>query len=341
MPTDKAPQWKSVEKHLSQKTKNDSTAEEPSSRVPHRRLPFTQKTDRPVHRLYSALNQRTGGWLEILRQTYINFNQHECSLRAAAFAYRAFFSIFPLMLLFIVVGSSFLAQQKIRSQARSIILQYMPSPELAAVVTDVIQEQVDSLVEQRGIVGVLASIGLLWGASGMFSTISDALNVAWGVQRRRPFWRGKVVSISVALLIGALSLLSIGATTVVSLSRFLLSQGFIPFHQYLDQAASTLLPVTTNFMMFLMLYKILPYTSVSWRSAGLGALIAAVIWEGAKMLFAFYFLGIAQGRYSSIYGSLGSVIVFLLWAYLSGIILLIGAELAATYNAHRSANRLI
>lgn len=283
-------------------------------------------------RLYAILNKLTGGWLAILHDTYVNFQDDECTVRAAAIAYRTLFSIFPLALLLFTLSTTLLAQPDVRGQVVQFILRNLQAPGLA---TDVI-EQANKIVEGREAVGLLALISFLWGSSGVFSTIDEALNVAWNVQRPRPFWRSKVIGLLIAVLVSTLFLLSVAATAVVSASQFLPQVAvLIPFSELFSRAASFLVPIALSFVMFLMLYKLLPYTQVSTSSAGLGALAAAILWQISNILYTLYVARVAQGRLSQIYGSAIGVILFLLWIYLSSIILLIGAELAAAHSKHR------
>jgi membrane protein len=91
--------------------------------------------------------------------------------------------------------------------------------------------------------------------------------------------------------------------------------------------------------MFLVLYKALPNTHVSWRAAVLGALVADVLWQTTNMLYSLYVSDLARGQYSVIYGPFGAVILFMIWIYLTALILLVGAELAAAYDIHRQTER--
>lgn len=293
---------------------------------------------RQVYRLYQTLNRYTGGWLAILKDAYLGFQQDECAIRAAAIAYRAIFSVFPLALLLFALSSSLLARPEIRSQVIDFILQNLQAPELAG---DVIT-QANLILEERETVSILALIGFLWGSSGVFSMIDDALNAAWNVRRPRPFWRSKVIGLFIALLVTVLFLLSIATTAVVNASKLLPQiAAVIPFGEFFAQATSSMLPIAITFTMFLMLYKLLPYTIVSWRSVTLGALLATVLWQLSNSLYSIYVARLVEGRYSLVYGPFGAVILFLLWIYFSSVILLIGAELAGAYSKHRDVRRQV
>ena len=84
-----------------------------------------------------------------------------------------------------------------------------------------------------------------------------------------------------------------------------------------------------NLAIFLMLYKVLPNTQTHWRFIWPGALVAALLFEGGKFLFVLYLDNFAT--FSAVYGSIGSVIALLLWAYVSAFILILGAEMSSEF----------
>ena len=201
---------------------------------------------------------------------------------------------------------------------------------------------VDEVLRVRGPVGLLALLGLLWSSSGVFSTLDDAINKAWDVDRKRPFWRGRLLGLSIAASIGGLFLLSLTATTVFRLvgGMNLTLRTQVPLLPVLtSRFVATVVPLLLNFVMFALLYKVVPYTQVPWAAACRGAVVAAVGWEVAKVAFAWY-LASGLARYRIVYGSLGAVVVLLLWSYFSSVIVLFGAELGAEYAQQRSASRL-
>ncbi len=298
--------------------------------------------NRQGQQVYHALNRWTGGWLAIVKETYVSFQEDECTVRAAAIAYRALFSIFPLVLLVFALSSSLLAQPQIRRQLIDFILHNLQTPGLADGLTGDVIAQANRILQEREAVSVLALIGLLWGASGVFGTIDSAINVAWNAHRQRSFWRRRIIGLLIALVVIVLFLLSVAATAVVNAIQLLPQiAAFVPLSKFFSEAISFLLPIALSFMMFLPLYKLLPQTTVSWRSVMVGAMLAAILWQASNILYSIYVVRVAEGRYSMVYGPFGAVILFLLWIYISSIILLIGAELAAAYDKHRRASHLV
>ena len=100
---------------------------------------------------------------------------------------------------------------------------------------------------------------------------------------------------------------------------------------------ATLVPALLSIVAFILMYRTMPRAQVRWRDVWLGGLIAGLLWEASQQLFFWYLANLAT--YNVIYGSVGAIIAFLLWAYLSAQIFLLGAEFTAEYNRWRRAGR--
>ena len=139
-----------------------------------------------------------------------------------------------------------------------------------------------------------------------------------------------------ALLTGLLFAFSTGISTFLSVYERLASLGF-PYADTLVETSSILILYASSFVLvltvFLMLYKFVPNTKTYWRYIWVGALIAAMLFEITKNLFIWYLNTFTN--FDNVYGTLASVVIFLLWAYLSGLILILGAELSSEYGRIR------
>ena len=172
----------------------------------------------------------------------------------------------------------------------------------------------------------LTSMGvaaLLVTAFALVFTVDRSINAIWRVRRHRPFW----VSVMAYLV-----LLSVGPILIavsVSITTYLLSLSMtspVPeqAHSFLLQAV----PAMVSSIAFFLLYRIVPNRKVPWRHALLGGGVAGVLFEVAKEIFAFY-VAHAPGQ-GVVYGAFAALPFFLLWIYLSWLVVLFGAELAAS-----------
>lgn len=258
-------------------------------------------------------------WGRTLWITWTQAQEHELPLVASSLAFYAFFSIFPILLFFMLALSSYVSTDP--QGLLGFIQRYLPGREAAGLVQEVLLQA----AERREAAGVVALVMLWWSGSGVFSLIARAVNRAWRDSRPRPFWQARLLGLILALGVGGLFFASLASTTVINAAQAL--PGFRRLPGW--TAAHYLVPLSLNFLMFLVLYTGLPNLRVRVRWVAPAALFSAVGWEVAKLAFAFYLRNFS--RYSVIYGSVGAVIILLLWAYISAYILLLGAELGEAY----------
>lgn len=281
-----------------------------------------------IEKLYTRLDWRLGGWLGLFVRTVLAFAQDDCLLAARSIAYYALFAVFPAILALIVVASAVLGSEEAQVSVMNLVAQYAP------VANDVVAANSEQLLAMSRTIGVIALIGLLWSASGVASAIFKAVNRAWGVQGARLLLPGRLYSLAMIFVVGALLLLAVAIGPIVSLV-----QSWQPATDGLVRWQSTLAPAVFSVCAFILLYRTMPRVRVEWRDVWLGGLIAGLVWEAGKRIFTWYVGNMAD--YNAIYGSVEAIIAFLLWCYLSGQILLLGAEFTAEYSRWRRAGRPI
>ncbi len=248
---------------------------------------------------------------------------------AAAIAYYALFSFFPVVLLMITVSSFFFSSATAQKEVIAWAERYIPAS------GDLIRANFGQILRVRGTVSLLAILSLLWSGSGVFSALDRAVNRAWDVSELRPFWQQKLLAFGMIVGAGGLLLVSIVSTTFFSVIRRLRLP--LTGWQLFGNLLPTLLPVALTILIFLLLYKILPNTTVRWSDVWLGALLTGLGWELAKYLFTWYLTNFAS--YNLVYGSVALLIAFLAWSYYTGVILILGAEFTAEFAKARRARR--
>jgi YihY family inner membrane protein len=254
---------------------------------------------------------------------------------AAAIAYYAFFSFFPVVLLMTTVSSFFFSSATTQKEVIAWSERYIPAS------GELVRANIGQILRVRGTVSIVALLGLLWSASGVFTALDRVINRAWDVSELRPFWQQKLLAFSMIAGAGGLLLVSIVSTTFFNVIRRLrlpLTDWQL-FGKWLifPKLLSTLLPVVLTILIFLLLYKILPSTTVRWSDVWLGALLTGLGWELAKYLFTWYLANFAS--YNLVYGSVALLIAFLAWSYYTGLILVLGAEFTAEYAKTRRARK--
>ncbi len=282
--------------------------------------------------------------LQIVRQTFKEFSEDDCPRMAAAMAYYTVFSMPPLLFLIVMIAgfvySASAAQEAITREISTVV-----GSETAEQVATMIAGASERARAADGLfVTILGGIAFVFGATGAFAQLQNALNRAWQVAPDpkgggvKNFIFKRLLSFGMVLGTGFLLLVSLALSTVVtaigSEMRELLPLGisaWVP--RVLDFAVS--LGLVT--LLFAAIFKILPDARIHWREVWTGAVTTAVLFVIGKFAMGLY---LGQSNPGSAYGAAGSLAVILIWIYLSAIILFIGAEFTQVW-ARRTGKRIM
>ncbi|MBM3267780.1 MAG: YihY/virulence factor BrkB family protein [Candidatus Sericytochromatia bacterium] len=249
---------------------------------------------------------------------------------AAALAFYAAFSLFPLLLGLIAVAANFVSPE----QAQDIVFRY--STMLLASQRDFLAGTVRGVVEARGTLGVLAAIVLLWSGKNLFLALEDTLERVYEMRRLGGIWgtvwanaRAMAFTVLTSMAVVAVAALVWGLQAVLAFDLPWLPD--VPRHRL--QAALDLfqivLPSLTAGGGLVLLYRYLPARRLAWRQAILSACVAAVLWQPVSLALAWYLGEFA--RLNAVYGPISGVMGFYLWLNLTGSIVILAAEIGAVY----------
>ncbi len=186
----------------------------------------------------------------------------------------------------------------------------------------------DEIIQARGPVTIVALIGLIWSASTIFYTITHTLNNIWENKRRNPVWKRRSLAIIFVLVfVGPIIFMASFASSMIANIHIWLPAQII---QTVSNTTGLILAILLDVIFFMAIYTILPHGDSTWHELIPGAIGAGLLWELAKKAF-LYFISTYISVSNLIYGSVTAIIVFLAWAYLSGIIFLFGAYLSVSY----------
>lgn len=258
-----------------------------------------------------------------LKGTAKKFGAEDASLIAAAISFYVFLTLLPLLLLAIavlgyVVGSSDKAYDAVVGFFNS----FVPT---STFVTDALR----GLVQARGVIGWIGIISLLWTGSQLFVTLQIALDNIWGVVEKPGLVKSRIKAIIMVLVFGVFLLLTLGSSSFVTFLHSATgsvggwASGAIGV---LLSIAAIVISLVFAIAMFFVIYKFVPDKLVKWQSALVGALFAGITWTIAKELYRLYVTYFAD--FNKLYGSIGGIILLIIWIYYSSVILLYGAELA-------------
>jgi YihY family inner membrane protein len=170
---------------------------------------------------------------------------------------------------------------------------------------------------------------LLISSTGVFLPLEVALNGVWGVHKNRSYLRNQLVSLGLAFGVGALAMTSVALTAVQKALLTLIFFGHVDnvvFH-FLEGGALRVFALFASIMIFFLIYWILPNRKVPARAVLPTAIVIGVLWEVAKYL---YVLVLPRLDFQAVYGPFYVSVGLMIWAFLSGLLLLAGAHFSAT-----------
>ena len=267
-------------------------------------------------------------WQSMLGHTLHQFHENDLFTSAAAMSYFGLMALFPALLLLLALSNKLAAGSQMLTHAVDVY------PGSARFLRDTI-----GAFSQIGVGAFITCIVLvLWAGSWVFAVVERALNRIWGASSRT-FLRGRALTVGMVGVVGLLLSASVLVTSFLVALREIAGR-FSPrqierytllttvgsvFWQIVFAAVSYLITV----VLFVLVYRFMPRAAVTLRDTLPGALLAGLLWELAKYVFA---SSLHYFHYDQIYGSVGAVVAVLTWSYVSSLILLFGAQLTKVFH---------
>jgi membrane protein len=284
---------------------------------------LARRPEGPAH----PRNAGTGG---TLKRTVTEFNEDNGTIWAAALTYFGLLSVFPALLALVSLVGIFFDPKQVTNTLTDMVRQLGPSSAIKAL-----QGPIHSVTANQGTAGLLVVAGLalaLWSASGYIGAFTKAANVIWEVEEGRPFYVLRPVQILVTLVqVVLLALVAVGVVVTGPVAHAVGSAiGVGSLAVTVWSWAKWPVMVVVVLMAIALLYHAAPNAKQrGFKSSLPGALVAVVVWLVASVAFAFYVSSF--GSYNKTYGTMGGVICFLVWYWITNIAVVLGAE----FNAER------
>jgi membrane protein len=275
----------------------------------------------------------------LLKQTAIEWMDDKAPQLGAALAYYTVFSLAPLVLILLAIIGVLFRDDPAGAWSRvTEQMGYFLDKSAVQVVTGIAQEA-SKPGKSTGatIIGIALA---LFGASGVFGQLQDALNTIWGVKAKPGlgiwgFLRARFISF--AMLGGVFFLLLVSLTIEAFLKAFShYVQSVLPGGLALAMSVYLVFDFAVVVLLFAMIFKFLPDAKIQWRDVWIGAVMTAIFFGVGKWALGLY---LGSGAAASAYGAASSLITLLLWIYYSSQILLFGAEFTQVY-ANRAGRRV-
>lgn len=264
------------------------------------------------------------GWLQIAKRGMAEAKADNVPLMAAGMAYYAFLAIFPAIIAAVLLYSFFADPSTISRQLDAL------GSAIPANIKQTITDQI-ALAAGNGKVGfgaVLAILLALFSASGGMSNLMTAVNICYDEEETRGFVKKRLVAL--ALTVGAIVFFLVVISLVAVLPAVLGFLGTSGIVTFLIQAVRWLLIVVVITIALAVLYRVAPdrdAPKLRWVSVGAG--IATVLWLVASVGFSLYVSLLGGSSYGKTYGTLGGIVILLLWLFITAYAILLGAEINA------------
>lgn len=255
---------------------------------------------------------------------WVDFSRNNCPYVAAGIAYWTLFSLFPLVLAAISILGFVYSRPDDQSQLVEGLVKLVP------VSRDYLVGMVAEVARARGALGILAILGLLWSGTTVFSAARKGINHAWHITQPPYFLLERAIDLMMLLGVAVLALIVVVFTTnLLGLSTVAAPPSWLAgglLSKVLIEAAG----VVVTFGVFILLYRYVPNTRVTWQDVWLGALVGAVAFQGVRIVFTWFVSSFAD--FNLVYGSLGALMAVLVWAYLSAMAMMAGAQVCYVYS---------
>jgi membrane protein len=273
------------------------------------------------------------GLMDFFKLTFKEVNEDHVMAFAGNLAYKALFAIFPFFTFLLSLLGIFDATALVKTMLdkASGVLPPGAFNFIENQLLNIAQSQAESAFTLAAIVSILLA---LWGISGAFRSVMEAMNVMYEVEEDRPFWMKYGISIFISLavsvlMLSALGMIVFGDTVGGGLAEAI---GLGSVFQTVWSIVQWPVLALVVLLAFAIVYYFAPAAKQRWRWISPGSVLAFAFWLVFSLLFSFY-VG-TFGSYNETYGSLAGVIILMLYIYYSAVIMLIGAEVNQVIEWH-------
>ena len=294
-----------------------------------------RKAEQTGNEVPVPLTRRRLGTVELLKRTFKEVGEDHLAAFAGNLTYKALFALFPFAVFLLSLLGLFGSQDLLTNlvdQARAVL----PAEAVEFLETQVISlagSQAETAFTWGAIISILLA---LWGVSGAFRSVMEAMNVVYEVDEDRPTWKVYLISLLLslgvaALLISSLVLIVVGPQIGGAIAE---AVGLGAVFEVVWNIARFPILLGVVLFAFALVYYFAPNVEQRFRWVSPGSIAAVVLWLLFSLVFSLYVNNIGQGSYSATYGSLASVAVLMLYIYYSSLIVLVGGEMNQVIEEH-------
>jgi membrane protein len=280
---------------------------------------------------------KMSGTMGLLKDTFKDFSDDECPVRAAALSYYIVFSLPPLLILILLIASAVFDPAQVQQALTEQMGGFM-GPQGAQEIGTIMQE-----AERPGGKGVKAVLGIaaiIFGATGSFLQLQSALNRAWEVEPDpkqggiKNMITKRILSLGMILGVAFLLLVSLALSAALSALGGMIGRLIPGGSEVVAHIVNFVLSFVVITLLFAAIYKVLPDARISWKDVRVGAVVTALLFTIGKFLLGLY---LGRSNPGEAFGAAGSLALLLVWIYYSSMIVLFGAEFTQAWAIRHGA----
>jgi YihY family inner membrane protein len=287
-------------------------------------------TEVPIEQVRPVVHREgLGPQLSALAKYMVQTEVHTYAFSVAA---NIILSLFPFIVMLLTLSRLLIPAHSLETVASQMIYTILPANQ------NFIISHMESLAHPHKSTQLYSVVMLLISSTGVFLPLEVALNQVWGVTKNRSYLLNQAVSLGLVFAVGVLAMISVALSAVQQSLLTLIFFGHVDniVFRFLTGAMLEILATAVGILIFFLVYWILPNRKVPARAVLPTAIVIGVLWEVAKYL---YVLALPHLDFQSVYGPFYVSITLMMWAFLSGLLLLAGAHFSATRYALSAARQ--
>jgi len=272
--------------------------------------------------------------VRVLQESLNAFLNDNVPRLGAALSFYTILSLPPLMMLITAVIGVFFGEKAVKGEIDQQLVELM-GEQVAQVITSIGQ----NAAAKGGGIPLIAFLGAILSATGVFVALQDAFNTIWKVHPKAGtenalvrFTKTRLTSLSIIFVLGLLVIVGIISSTILAIFSDYLYEYLSVFAYYILQITNVLVSYASYILVFAAIFKFIPDLLIKWRYVWEGAILTTVLFSIGRYILALY---LSSSDVSSTYGVTGSMVILLLWIFYSSQILFFGAEFTKVWNEHK------
>ena len=265
---------------------------------------------------------------------YDKFDEDHIWIQSAGIAFYILICAIPFTLILFSIFGIYLSSEN----AMTAIDKYLNAivgitPELKLKIKDVILNRMDEISSNKALTAIIGTLGILWTASGLFSTIRDVLNKIYKIHIEVFYVWGKLKDIGMVFIVIVLFLLSLTSTAIISILKTIDEKFFFNAlfsFGFIENLASVVVGLMFTFLMFYTVYKIVPHGKIPTKVVIVSSVSSTLMWEILKFAFTLYLVHFSN--FTAVYGAYAAIAAVIFWVYYSATTFVLGAEIGQLYH---------